>query len=614
MKYDYTIQRLITILSKQDKEFEQLAVREKLSLKYGTKIVEFTVLKNEDSVRSVFESGAAKLPRFALVLCPVFFSGLTFTKEIKCANWIFAGEVKVNDVRFEKPVSFKNALFFEKVSFFKVKFNQTLLFNNCKVFRDALFSETDFGDETFFNNSTFYKNSFFRLNYFAGNVTFQESVFSGVADFSDSHFDKYAFFGGIIFKDDLTINNGVFNGSVNFNGTTFSGDANFSLTHFKNEVLVNWFTFCREVLFNSCTFDMQVNFNDGQFKGKCSFSDVTFSFPLTVSGVTFLLPVDFTGAVFNNNAYFVNLHFSRNIYFSGVTFDGEGQIFFDDSIFLADVFFLGSYFNKEVLFLKSEFCRRTDFTQLNIGTGGKMNIIECLFDSIVDFSDFEEISGKIFIDKSDFIRKCLLNFDAIRGENKRFDSLVIKNESSGKVDYLRTYKNFLSFREIFFRNNELDKELELLYQARVYERKYTYQWNKSKSFVKNAIAKFTGFVNYLFLDKITKYFTSWERVLVSIAIAVFLFSLTYCIVPFIYNMGFESIGTIKGIDTTIVTARDFFMFIGDTLYFSMVTFTTIGYGEMLPTGFLRYVAGFEGFTGITLTSLFLVTLAKRVIG
>jgi hypothetical protein len=59
---------------------------------------------------------------------------------------------------------------------------------------------------------------------------------------------------------------------------------------------------------------------------------------------------------------------------------------------------------------------------------------------------------------------------------------------------------------------------------------------------------------------------------------------------------------------------DFLAYAGENLYFSLITFTTIGYGDLLPTGFLRILAGFEGFLGITLTSVFLVSLAKRVLG
>ncbi len=35
----------------------------------------------------------------------------------------------------------------------------------------------------------------------------------------------------------------------------------------------------------------------------------------------------------------------------------------------------------------------------------------------------------------------------------------------------------------------------------------------------------------------------------------------------------------------------------DTFYFSLVNFTTLGLGQVYPTGHLRFIAGFEAFNG-----------------
>ena len=50
---------------------------------------------------------------------------------------------------------------------------------------------------------------------------------------------------------------------------------------------------------------------------------------------------------------------------------------------------------------------------------------------------------------------------------------------------------------------------------------------------------------------------------------------------------------------------------GEALYFSMVTFATVGYGDYLPMGWARIVAVLEGMSGIFLTPLFLVALTRR---
>ena len=49
------------------------------------------------------------------------------------------------------------------------------------------------------------------------------------------------------------------------------------------------------------------------------------------------------------------------------------------------------------------------------------------------------------------------------------------------------------------------------------------------------------------------------------------------------------------------------------LYFSCVTFTTIGYGDYSPKGWLRFVAGIEGFSGLVLAAILTVSFARKLI-
>jgi hypothetical protein len=45
----------------------------------------------------------------------------------------------------------------------------------------------------------------------------------------------------------------------------------------------------------------------------------------------------------------------------------------------------------------------------------------------------------------------------------------------------------------------------------------------------------------------------------------------------------------------------------DCLYFSIITFTTVGYGDFRPTSDVRLYAGFEALTGVVFFSLFIPT-------
>ncbi|MBI3312632.1 MAG: hypothetical protein HYZ83_00165 [Candidatus Omnitrophica bacterium] len=52
---------------------------------------------------------------------------------------------------------------------------------------------------------------------------------------------------------------------------------------------------------------------------------------------------------------------------------------------------------------------------------------------------------------------------------------------------------------------------------------------------------------------------------------------------------------------------DFF----EALYFSVVTFSTVGYGDYVPLGWVRFIAVLEAFSGIFLMPLFVICLSRR---
>lgn len=48
----------------------------------------------------------------------------------------------------------------------------------------------------------------------------------------------------------------------------------------------------------------------------------------------------------------------------------------------------------------------------------------------------------------------------------------------------------------------------------------------------------------------------------------------------------------------------------DSLYFSAVTYTTVGYGDYVPLGWGRFIAAVEALSGILITPLFLISLTR----
>jgi hypothetical protein len=76
---------------------------------------------------------------------------------------------------------------------------------------------------------------------------------------------------------------------------------------------------------------------------------------------------------------------------------------------------------------------------------------------------------------------------------------------------------------------------------------------------------------------------------------------------------YPAVGGLKIADRTVTYAADGLAAFLDSLYFSVVTFTTLGYGDFLAvTGLGRLVAGVEALSGAFLVALFVFSLGRRV--
>ena len=73
------------------------------------------------------------------------------------------------------------------------------------------------------------------------------------------------------------------------------------------------------------------------------------------------------------------------------------------------------------------------------------------------------------------------------------------------------------------------------------------------------------------------------------------------------NMGDEILQL--SVDNNLATNINHFLL---TLYYSVVTFTTLGYGDITPFGFSRFFAALEAFIGSFTIALFVVVFVKRM--
>ena len=136
---------------------------------------------------------------------------------------------------------------------------------------------------------------------------------------------------------------------------------------------------------------------------------------------------------------------------------------------------------------------------------------------------------------------------------------------------------------------------------------------------KGGIHIVTGYSTYYFqtyvFDYIGRYATDPIRVLFNMVMAYVAFSLVY----FTFSMSdtLEKIGHVVAGGAQCLPLNDSHLTglqaFGNSLYYSGITFFTVGYGDYFAYGVLKPVAVLEGFTGVFLMSYFTVAFVRKIL-
>ncbi|WP_019026252.1 ion channel [Colwellia piezophila] len=86
---------------------------------------------------------------------------------------------------------------------------------------------------------------------------------------------------------------------------------------------------------------------------------------------------------------------------------------------------------------------------------------------------------------------------------------------------------------------------------------------------------------------------------------IFICAIIYAFTGLSYN------GNIQAMGTEFTTSENISFFLS-SLYYSVVTFTTLGYGDFTPVGVSRAIAAIEAFTGSFTIALFVVVFVKKM--
>jgi hypothetical protein len=160
---------------------------------------------------------------------------------------------------------------------------------------------------------------------------------------------------------------------------------------------------------------------------------------------------------------------------------------------------------------------------------------------------------------------------------------VLKSEKEGSYHFAS-----IEYKQIkeMYKNSSLHQEADgYHYKEMVAKRKIA------------SVKSPTRWLNYIFGDLLCKYGTSFTRVLMASIIVIML-----CAVLYTTN------NSLLFHNEPIKEAN----FLNST-YFSIVTFTTLGYGDYHAIGLMRFLAAAESFMGAALMALFTVIVARTII-
>ncbi|HOT07984.1 MAG TPA: pentapeptide repeat-containing protein [Methanotrichaceae archaeon] len=402
-----------------------------------------------------------------------------------------------------------------------------------------------------FSNSILRGNADFMGSRFRGDAHFYGTIFSGYAFFRLCTFNRDASFMGSKFSEDAVFRLSIFDKSADFRLSKFSKNANFMGSKFSDYAV-----------FSGSTFSKIADFMRSRFSGDALFSGSTFSQNTIVRLCTFNRDADFSGSTFRGDAHFSRSIFSVNADFKFCRFNGEAV--FNGSAFGNNADFMGSRFRGDAHFYGSIFNGDADFKRCSFN-GERLDFRGSRFDRLQD-QEFP-----------------------CRRAKQLAQNLGDKEEADNY------YYREMEGRRIRLQEEEADKwEMSFPIQR-------TIELNtdaKRDLFDKYRYVRYNLF-EAIFIQRIFGYGVRPYQLAAWWLLAVSVFALIYYGLQEIHR---SQNGTI--LDNNAVT-------LGQSIYFSIITSATPGYGGFRPEGYSELVASVQAILGTFMWAAFITTFVRK---
>ena len=461
---------------------------------------------------------------------------------------------------------------------------------------DFSFAHSVFKESARFDRATFEGDAIFVWATFEGDARFDEATFKGNVGFIRATFERVARFVGATFEGVALFNGVTFKGKAQFNGDTFKGDAWFEDATFKGKAQ-----------FAGATFEGGARFEDTTFKGDAWFIRATFEGDAWFKGVTFEGDAIFVWATFEGDASFLAT-FKEEAIFEEATFKGEAT--FSRAKFKGNVGFIRATFERVARFVGATFEGNASFGRVTFK--GEARFEGATFEGVADFrekkEDFEyKFYGELDFSNTEFRKGVDIDipsewFKLPSAEAEACRVQRISYEREGKKDdadrmFARERRALrkAEVEEAKANVKKVKEELKRLIASspRKVERikaELKAWFNLIKVTSNYLLVKGRSSLEFFIADLTCEYGTNWKRPVISwIFLVFFIFPLLYFI-----------LGGITKVSSPL-----------DYLYFSIVTATTLGYGDLQPVGWCRLIASTEAIFGTFMWAVFLVVFARK---
>ncbi|MEI8136547.1 MAG: potassium channel family protein [Bacteroidota bacterium] len=465
-------------------------------------------------------------------------------------------------------------------------FNAEYTFFDCEASTDFAYAKFD-GNSTIFNQCVFGNgNANFSYSDFGhGNVYFTHAKFgSGTKNFKSVKFgDGHVSFDGTNFGNgNLSFVDANFsNGNVDFKNTIFGeGNVDFKFAKFSEG----------NISFERASFGIgKKDFKNVEFGGgRIDFKRVEFN-----EG-----DVSFEGVEFGNG----------KVNFKGSVFGKGTKSFIHSDFANGDAIFDNVDFGSGVLSFNQAKAAHISFRSCPFNCYVDLRFSECkianLSNTIVrDIVDLKPESREVNIRELNLTNARILGRIFINWRENQVSDLVYNQK---KTNFFQKAEQFRILKENFRVNGQYEDEDAAYIEFKRCEAVANLNDEKSGSIIEKLTAypKFY-FQKYIF-DFVGRYGTAPTRVLSNAIFTVFMFGIIY----YLTTTYLPFFGTIE---STLPQNLNHFQELWNSVYYSAITFFTIGYGDYFPHGMLKLVAALEGFSGVFLMSYFTVAFVRKIL-